>query len=193
MNKRTIFTRLFLDYRLSFLFSVVLSIISIFYYQPAIAAERLAFSYPPFGEFYIQINDLEILATEDRITKKLAFFPNRLTSQQLEQFKFLLSRKIEFNPLAISKFMNSPIGEIGLKNLGTAIKADYDKNGLLSLRAAIVQSAFDDEGLTLIKMLNKFTLKTIHLDTSVVIHCIEEGANALKLDILPPRDAGDSP
>lgn len=180
MKKKTIFTRLFLNNRLSWLFSIALSIISNFYLQPAIAAERLAFSYPPFGEFYININDLEILATEDKITKELAFFTNRLTPEQLEQFKFLLSRKIEFNPLAIYKFMNSPIGEIVLKNLGTAIKADYDKNGFLSLRAAIVQATFDDEGLTLINMLNKFPLKTIYLDTSVVIHCIEEGANALK-------------
>ena len=144
------------------------------------AAERLAFSYAPFGEFYIRVDDLEILATEGRITDKLAFFTNRLTPEQLEQLRYLLSRKIEFNPVAIYKFTNSPIGEIVLKNVGTAIKADVNQNGFFALRGAILQAAFDDDGLTLINMLSQFPLDTIYLDTSVVVRCIEEGAQLLQ-------------
>ena len=57
------------------------------------AAEQISFYYHPFGEFKVQVEDLEILATEGRITKKLAFFTNRLTPQQLDQLKNFISAK----------------------------------------------------------------------------------------------------
>ena len=158
--------------RSSFWVSLGLGIFANFLAIPTQAAERIAFSYSPFGEFYIQVDDLEILATESRITDKLAFFTNRLTPEQLDQLKYLLSQKIEFNPLAIYKFTNSPIGEIVLRNVGKAIKADVNQNGFFALRGAILQAAFDDDGLTLVNMLRQFPLETIYLDTSVAVRCI---------------------
>ena len=170
-----------LSYSLSsYIIALGLGILSNLIATPTQAAERLAFSYAPFGEFYIQVNDLELLATEDKITDKLAFFTNRLTPKQLEQLKYLLSRRIDFNPLAIYKFTNSPIGEIVLKNVGTAIKADVNRNGFFALRGAILQAAFDDNGLTLVNMLRQFPLDTIYLDTNVAVNCIEEGAKLLQ-------------
>ena len=144
------------------------------------AADEISFYYDPFGEFNIQVDDLEILANEGRITKKLAFFTNRLTPKQLEQLEDLLSRQIKFNPVAIYKFTNSPIGEIVLQNIGTAIKSSVNRNGFLALRGAILAAAFDDQGLTLVNMLRKFPHETIHLDTDVVIHCIEDAAKFLQ-------------
>ena len=180
IKKTTIFTKLLSISPSSFLFALGLGILSNFCSQAAEAAERLAFSYSPFGEFYIQVNDLEILATEGRITDKLAFFTNRLTPKQIDQLRYLLSQQIEFNPVAIYKFTNSPIGEIVLQNVGTAIKADVNHNGFFALRGAIVQAAFDDDGLTLLNILRRFPLDTIYLDTSVVVRCIEEGAKLLQ-------------
>ncbi len=49
-----------------------------------------------------------------------------------------------------------------------------------ALRGAIVQAAFDDDGLTLLNILRRFPLDTIYLDTSVVVRCIEEGAKLLQ-------------
>ena len=166
--------------RSSFLFALGLGILSIFGPISTQAAERLAFSYPPFGEFYIRVNDLEILAKEGRITDELAYFTNRLSPEQLEKFKDLLSRKIELNPLAIYKFTRFPIGEIVLKNIGTAVKADVNKNGFFALRGAIMQAALDEDGLTLVNMLRQFPLDTIYLETAVVLRCIEEAGQLLR-------------
>jgi len=144
------------------------------------AADEISFYYDPFGEFKIQVEDLEILATEGRITKSLAFFTNRLTPKQLEQLEDLLSRKIEFNPIAISKFSNSPIGEVVLKDIGMAIKSDFNVNGYLALRGAVLAAAFDDNGLTVINMLRQFPQETIYLDTDFVIRCIEDASQLLQ-------------
>jgi len=144
------------------------------------AADKISFYYNPYGEFKIQVSDLEILATEGRITNRLAFFTNRLTPEQIEKLKDLLSRKIEFNPIAIYKFSNSPIGEIVLKNIGTAIKSDLKLNGFFALRGSILAAAFDEDGLTMVNMLKKFPHETIHLDTAVVIRCIEDASKLLQ-------------
>jgi len=144
------------------------------------AAEDIAFYYSPYGQFKIQVDDLKILANEDRITERLDFFTRRLTPEQLGQLKDILSRKIEFNPIAIYKFSNSPIGEIVLKNIGTAIKSDSNLNGFLALRGAILSSAFSDEGLTLVNMLSRFAHDTIHLDTAVVLRCLEDSSTLLQ-------------
>ena len=92
----------------------------------------------------------------------------------------MLSRKIEFNPIAIYKFSNSPIGEIVLKNIGTAIKSDLNLNGFLALRGAILSAAFSDEGLTMVNMLSRFSHDTIHLDTAVVLRCLEDSSTLLQ-------------
>ncbi len=164
----------------SALIGVGISFLTMLVPTEAQAAKEIAFSYSPYGQFKIQVNDLEILAKEDQITKRLDFFTSRLTSEQLEQLKDLLSRKIDFNPVAIYKFANSPIGEIVLKNIGMAIKSDFNLNGFLALRGAILASAFDSEGLTVVNMLSKFAQETIYLDTDIVIHCIEDASKLLK-------------
>ncbi len=164
----------------SFLFALGLGTLSIFVPTLTQAAERIAFSYPPFGEFYIRVNDLEILAKEGKITNELAYFTNRLSPEQLENLKDLLSRKIELNPLAIYKFTHFPIGEIVLKNIGTAIKADVSTNGFFPLRGAIVQAALHKDGLTLVNILRQFPLDTIYLDPAVALRCIEDGRQLLR-------------
>lgn len=164
----------------STLLSLGFSLITILFSGQAKAADEISFYSNPYGEFKIQVSDLENLATEGEITKRLAFFTNRLTPEQLNKFKDLLSRKIEFNPIAIYKFSNSPIGEIILKNIGTAIKSDLNLNGFFALRGSILAAAFDEEGLTLVNMLRKFPHKTIHLDTAVVIRCIEGASKLLQ-------------
>ncbi len=87
--------------RSSFLLALGLGTLSIFTPISTQAAERLTFSFPPFGDFYIQVNDLELFAEEGIITDELAYLTNRLSDEQLKDLKDLLSRKIEMSPTAI--------------------------------------------------------------------------------------------
>ena len=166
--------------RSSFLLALGLGTLSIVTPISAQAAERLTFSFPPFGYFYIQVNGLELFAEEGIITDELAYFTNRLSDEQRKDLKDLLSRKIEMSPTAIYKFTHYPIGEVVLQNIGTAIKVDANTNGFYPLRGAIVQAAFDEDGLTLVNIFRHFPMDTVYLDTAVVMHCIEEGGKLLR-------------
>lgn len=139
------------------------------------AAERITFNYPPFGQFYIQVEDIETFVTTGEISSELAYYLNRLPEEQVVKLPKLLSTALEINPLSIAKFSNSIIGESAIQNFGKAIRADRNHNGYLALRGAIIAAAFDPEGLTALNLLRKFPLKTIYLDLEIVDRYVQRG------------------
>ena len=175
-SHKTIFSRL----GSRFLFSFALGILATLLPISARAAERISFIYAPFGEFYIYVDDLEIWAKEGRITPRLAFFTNRIEPEQVEMLQDLLSRNIGLNPLAIYRFSHSPIGETVFRNMGEALKADFNLNGFYALRAAVNQAAFHEDGLTIVNTLRQFPLDTIILDTDVALKWVEEASELLR-------------
>ena len=60
---------------------------TVFTATPSIAADRIAFDYPPFGEFTLSTQSLEVFAKEGKITKDFAFYAERATPQQLAQLR----------------------------------------------------------------------------------------------------------
>jgi predicted dienelactone hydrolase len=159
----------------SFLLNTSFSLAAILLTTTAKAAEKVAFNYPPFGEFYINVDDLEALAKHKTLTPELAFYTKRLSPEAFKKLDNLLSVPLEFNSLAIYKFVNSSVGEEMLKNFGKAIKAEPNRNGFYPLRSAIVQAAFDPDGLTAINIIKKFPLKTIYLDLDTVLEFVDRG------------------
>ncbi|MEP0854161.1 MULTISPECIES: alpha/beta hydrolase [Cyanophyceae] len=109
-----------------FFFSLCLGILSTALSAiPAFGAERIAFFYPPFGEFYISIKDLEIFAKEGKITPEFAFYANRVKPQQLAVLRELLQRRLDVGPITISQFTYTPIGEQILRRLGQVLKPTF--------------------------------------------------------------------
>ena len=153
--------------------SLVLGVSSILLSSTVIAAERITFNVAPFGQFKIMVSDLEAFAAEGEISAELAYYLDRLPPQQLEKLPELLSTPLEFDPLTISKFSNSSIGEAVIKNFGKGIRVDVQGNGFYALRGAIIAAAFDDQGLTLMNLLHQFPLETIHLDLKVLTQYLE--------------------
>ncbi len=155
------------------LISLVLGVSSILLSSTVRAAERITFNVAPFGQFKIMVSDLEAFAAEGEISAELAYYLNRLPPQQLARLPELLSTPLEFDPLTISKFSNSSIGEAVIKNFGKGIRVDVQGNGFYALRGAIIAAAFDDQGLTLMNLLHQFPLETIHLDLKVLTQYLE--------------------
>ena len=155
------------------LISLVLGVSSILLSSTVTAAERITFNIEPFGQFKIMVSDLEAFAAEGEISAELAYYLNRLPPQQLDKLPELLSTPLQFDPLTISKFSNSSIGEAVIKNLGKGIRVDVQGNGFYALRGAIIAAAFDDQGLTLMNLLHQFPSETIHLDLKVLAQYLE--------------------
>ncbi|NEP09575.1 MAG: alpha/beta hydrolase [Symploca sp. SIO2C1] len=161
-------------------FSLGLGIFAAFSATPVLGAERIAFWYSPFGEFYISIEDLEIFAKEGRITNEFAFYANRVPPEQLTQLRELLNQRFDYSPIVVYKFSNSTTGETILKKLGQIIKADFERNGFHALRASLNQAAASPEGLTIVNFLRQFPLETIRLDLEPINQVINQLSLALQ-------------
>ena len=160
--------------------SVVLGAFTTVFPVAAIAAERITFNLSPFGQFNIQVDDLETFVETGEVSSKLAYYLNRLPPQQVEKLPKLLSTPLEVNPLSISNFSNSTVGEAVIKNFGKGIRADTNINGFFALRGAIIAAAFDKQGLTMINLLRQFPLETVYIDPKVIEQYIKRGSTLLK-------------
>jgi len=157
------------------LISLVLGVSSILLGSTVTAAEKISFNFPPFGQFKIMVSDLEAFASEGEISTELAYYLNPLPPQQRARLPELLSTPLAFDPLTISKFSNSSIGEAVIKNFGKGIRVNPQRNGFYALRGAMIAAAFDDQGLTVINLLRQFPVETIHLDLKVLTQYLERG------------------
>lgn len=164
----------------SSLISLVLGVSSLLISSRVTAAERIIFNVSPFGQFKIMVEDLEAFTSEGEISAELAYYLNRLPPQQRDRLPELLSTPVEFDPLTISKFSNSSIGEMVIKNFGKGIRVNVQGNGFYALRGAIIAAAFDDEGLTVMNLLHQFPLETIHLDLKVLTKYLERRTTLLE-------------
>ncbi len=121
---------------------------------PVNAAEKLFFTYDPVNAS-IRINSLELFAKEGKINKNLEFYLQFASPEEKNTFREALTKKVDLNPVVISRFFNTKIGEKILTQLGKGITIQGGTNGKYALRAAFVQAAFDPEGFTLLNVLKK--------------------------------------
>ena len=159
----------------SSLFSLVLGTSAVLFPVAATAAERIKFNFPPFGQFDIEVEDIQDFVETGEISTEFAYYLDRLPPDQTVKLPELLSTPLELNPVSIAKFSNSTIGEAVIKNFGKGIRADVDRNGFYALRGAIIAAAFAPEGLTIMNLLREFPLPTIYIDLAVLDRYIERG------------------
>ncbi len=160
--------------------SFVLGTLATVFSVAVVAAERIAFNISPFGQFNIQIDDLETFVDTGEVSPELAYYLDRLPPQQVEKLPKLLSSSLKVNPLSISNVSNSTVGEVAIANLGKGIRTDANSNGFFALRGAIIAAAFDDRGLTIMNLLRQFPSETVYVDLKVLEQYIKRGSILLK-------------
>jgi hypothetical protein len=121
------------------------------------AAEEIFFMYGPL-KIPLRVSSIETFAKEGKIEPDLGLFLSRATPEQQAVFRKALTKPVKVDPVLLSRFFYSGIGESALTRLGRAITLDagIGLNGKNGLRAAIVQAAFEPEGLTLLNFFKKF-------------------------------------
>jgi predicted dienelactone hydrolase len=121
---------------------------------PVRAAEKLYLTYGPL-QLSVSVASLETFAKEGKINKDLEFFLGQATPEQQAQFREALVERANLDPLVVSRFFNTEIGEAILTRIGKFITIERGSNGKYALRGAIVQAALDPQGLTLLNFLQK--------------------------------------
>jgi predicted dienelactone hydrolase len=142
---------------------------------PGKAAEKIYFTYGPFSES-LRISSLEKFAQTGQINSDLAFYFKvaKATDKTKQQFRELLGKKANLDPFFVSQFFNSQLGYDILGRLGQYLQTPIWENGKQSLRAGIVQAAFDqEEGLTLLNLLKKLPVN-LYIDVALALQGFHE-------------------
>ncbi|MBW4668999.1 MAG: alpha/beta hydrolase [Cyanomargarita calcarea GSE-NOS-MK-12-04C] len=153
---------------------------TIFTPTPGLGAEKIAFFYPPFGEFSLSTDSLEVFAKEGKITSEFSFYASRLTPEQLAQLRDLLSTRFQLTPTLVSQFTYSEVGETVLRRLGKVLRTDSRKNGFFALRAAFILAATDPQGITVVNVLRYFASDSVMLDFDESLKTVANLSELLK-------------
>lgn len=141
--------------------------------MPAESAERIQFFAAGPFEVTLYVEDLEQFAETGEINDRFAVYANRLSSEQRESMRSLLNWRFDVDPVMISQFTYSPVGERLLQRAGQIIQTDNFHNGFSALRAAVILAAADEAGCTGINILKQFPLETVQLDYFLTIQVLE--------------------
>ena len=129
---------------------------------PALAGETISFSFGPLIRS-LKVSSLKTFAADGSVSADLAYFLQFTSKQQQGEFRKALIERATIDPLLVSRFFSSNIGEDILERLGKGITLRRGGNGKYAIRSALVGAAFSSEGLSLLNVLEK-------LPTNVRIH-----------------------
>jgi predicted dienelactone hydrolase len=125
---------------------------------PSQAAEKINFVYGPI-KASLDVNSLDIFAKENIVNNQLAFYLNLLNADEedKQRLREILTKKADLDPIIISRFLRTPLGESFLEQFGKIITVPGGRNGKYSIRGAIVTAALSEEGLSLLNFLHNFS------------------------------------
>jgi predicted dienelactone hydrolase len=140
--------------------------------SPVHAGELLSFSYGPLIRS-LRISSLQAFAKDGSIADDLAFFLQFTPPNKQAELRAALVKRADIDPLLVSQFFNSGIGEDVLERLGRGITLQRGGNGKFALRSALVGAAFSSDGLSQLNVLRQ-------LPTNIQLHgeAIVGAANA---------------
>ena len=119
------------------------------------AAERIRFRYGLY-ELVVTRAELETFAETGEAEGGLKMLLNQLGPELGGQFQGALQANYDLNPVLASRFANTRSGEQLLTEAGNLIQTESGLNGFKGLRAALVLSAAEPEGLTLLNFIEQF-------------------------------------
>lgn len=171
------------NYLATGLFSALISVIPAvnLFSPPVNAAERIYFIYSPLS-LSLRVESLELFAKEGVVNKDLGFYFDLTDTSQQDQeaFRRALLEKALVDPVLLSRIFNSDIGEAILESFGEIITIQGGNNGKYALRGAMIQAAFEPEGLTLLNFLKHLpvNMQVNISDVLALSHAVEAVVDA---------------
>ncbi len=140
---------------------------------PTPAAEQVTLSYG-FIEASVSVQSLRNYAEQGEVGADLAPYLKRLSETERSQFRTVLQSKSNVSPVEVSQFLRSSIGDNILKSAGNIIQTPSRLNGGRGLRGALVLSAAEPEGLSVLGTLEKFPTKTVRINSRKIFQSVRE-------------------
>jgi predicted dienelactone hydrolase len=166
---------------------------------PVKAAEEILFNYGPI-QLQLKVSSLEAFAKNGTVDSNLKTYLKNTTPAQKAEFRQALVEKAPVNPVQISRFFNTDIGEEVLTFFGDYVKIQGGTNGKYALRGALIQASFDPKGLTLLNFLQKLPTNVEIdvndvLDSSRMINSVVRATEVFSQDLaeLSAQEAQQNP
>ena len=141
--------------------------------RSAQAAEQIYVSYL-FLERSIAVRDLALFAQDGRMTRNLASYARYLTPEQLEELRQGLQERVQIDPVTISQFLYTPIGELLLKRAEQVVQTKSGAGSFHALRAALILAAANPDGLTALTFLQNYPGQGIKIDLTEALRILTE-------------------
>ncbi|MFM1841583.1 MAG: hypothetical protein RLZZ490_314, partial [Cyanobacteriota bacterium] len=125
---------------------------------PGKTAENIFFTYGPV-RLTVRVESLENFVKDGTVDSNLSFLFNLVgaSDQDLERLRELMQVRADVNPIVLSKFFNSSLGENILAKTGFILNIPWNNGGEYGIRAALIESALDPEGgLTLLNFIKNY-------------------------------------
>ena len=125
---------------------LLLSLSCLCFSLPSVAAERINIIWQSL-RLTLEVNSLEQFADEGVINQELDFYLQTagLDDEQRKSLREILVIQYPIDGVQLSKFLNTPTGEILLERLGILVSLPGGRNGKYILRGALIQAALDKE------------------------------------------------
>ncbi|MDV3000831.1 MAG: hypothetical protein N5P05_002437 [Chroococcopsis gigantea SAG 12.99] len=146
--------------------------------QPSRAAESAIIKYSIFRES-ISIQDLSKLSETGEVSPPLAA-QLKMGNQNPEKFRQILNREIEIDPLVLSQFLNTSIGERLLDYISEVIQTPGKTASRQGLRGALVTSALNDRKIRLIEVLENYPTSEVVIDGDRLLELINQVDKVVK-------------
>ncbi|MEM9482910.1 MAG: alpha/beta hydrolase [Cyanobacteria bacterium P01_F01_bin.116] len=145
---------------------------------PARAAERLYFDYGALGRD-LSTASLERFTKDGTIDAELAPYLNGISPERRQEIQQILSTPLLNSgngipdgigePFALSQWLQSPIGEQVLTEMGKFVQTEGRQNGQQAIRAAMVLAAADPAGLSPINILRFYPTGGVRLNLPPIL------------------------
>ncbi|WP_413162887.1 alpha/beta hydrolase [Capilliphycus salinus ALCB114379] len=133
---------------------------------PVKAAEEIDFVFAT-ARLSVPVSSLQTFAETGKIDKNLRAYFNLAgaTDEEKAKFQEALMKPVDVDAVQLSRFLNTAIGEDILNNLGRYISIQGGGNGRAVLKIALIKSASQPQGLTVLNFLDNLpTNIQINLD-----------------------------
>lgn len=133
--------------------------------RPAFGAERINISYGILQRS-IPIKSLELFAKTGEIDEDFAAYAQYVDKKELAQLRRLLVTPIPLGAVEVSQFLYTAIGQTLLERLGDVIQLESGLNGFYAIRSALIVSAAQKQGFTLLDVFRNYSSNAISVNLS---------------------------
>lgn len=131
------------------------------------------------------VEDLTRFVETGETTRQLrAYF--RMSGQDPEQFRELLSREVEIDVVMLDRMLNNAVGDVVLDQMGDFIHTPSGETNREAMRSALILSASNGGRVSLLEVLQNYPTREIHVngDRAVnayrQIHAMQEGVSTVR-------------